>query len=306
MAVARKVIRAGDRSTRRELRLADVALFVQVTRTGSINGAARAESIAPSQVSKAVARLERHLGKKVVARSPQGVELTDDGRRLAPLLTDLLTRARELREPVARSELVIAAPSFLWAALVGRLDRLLRETRVHAIEVRSSAMTAFAGQDFFDAAFTVGVERWPGSWRRVPVGVIRRALFATPAKAQTLGRPVHPASLRGETFVGRLDSTRGRPVPVPDGCPLADRDRRLGHRVETVAMALEAASWTDELVFAPVVAVRRYVEDGRLVEVPVIGWDVREEAYVVCQQDRVTAKVQAALVSAAKVELHEK
>lgn len=285
------------------MRLGDIEAFTDVLRAGSITGAARTIGVGASQVSKAIARLERHLGVKLIVRSQQGVELSDDGRHLAPNLIELLSRAKNLEASAERPELVVAAPSFLWAALVARLSSLLRRVRVHAVETRSATMTAFANRPFFDAAAMVGDDRWPGSWVRVRVGFVRRALFATPAKAKELGAHAKKDALRREVFVGRLDSEQGRLVPVPDGCPLVDRERRFGHRAQTVGMALELARQSGELVFAPVMAARPYVRRGSLVEVAVEGWDVREPMYVVCHQDRVDARAQRALIQAARAEL---
>ena len=45
-----------------DLRFGDVLTFLTVHRCGAITGAARALKVTPSQVSKAVHRLERQLG----------------------------------------------------------------------------------------------------------------------------------------------------------------------------------------------------------------------------------------------------
>lgn len=288
-----------------DLRLADVEIFVQVLRAGSITGAARSLAVGASQVSKAVARLERHLGVRLIVRSAQGAELSDDGRRLAPNLVELLTRAKNLESSAERPELVVAAPSFLWAVLVSAVTSILRRARLHAVETRSATMTAFANRPFFDAALVVGHERWPGSWVKVRAGTVRRALFAPPSKARELRPPVRRDALRREVFVGRLDSEQGHLVPAADGCPLADRERRFGHRAQTVSMALELARHSGQLVFAPAIAARSYVSRGSLVEIEVEGWDVREPLYVVCHQDRVDAEAQRALTRAARAELDE-
>lgn len=227
-------------------------------------------------------------------------ELTDEGRRLAPVLTDLLIRARKLESPTEPVELVLAAPSFLWAVLVPRLGPLVRRLRIHAVEARSNTLRAFAGSPFFDAALVVGEERWPASWVKVPAGVVRRALFATPAKARELGARVRRDALHGELFVGRVDGERGQIVPAADGCPLPDRERRFGHRAQTVSIALELARLSNQLVFAPAIAARPFVQRRSLVEIAVDGWDVRECVYVVTHQDRVSAKAQRALVTAAQ------
>jgi DNA-binding transcriptional LysR family regulator len=299
MAISQTNIRAG-KGRDSDFRLPDIEAFLEVMRVGSVNGAARALRIGASQVSKSVARLERYVHLTLLARSTRGVQLTDDGRRLAPKLVDLLARARQLDAPLERSELIVAAPSFLWSALVARLGPLLRDVRVYAFETRSSTMPAFAGQSFFDAAFTVGNERWPASWVKTEVGTIRRALYGTPAKARQLGPSVKREVLRREVFVGRIDSDRGQLLPTQDGCPLSDRERRFGHRAQTVAMALEMARMSGELVFAPAIGAQRYLARGSLVEIAVDGWDVREPLYVVCHQDRVEARLQRALIEGAR------
>lgn len=294
----------GRRSTTwMNVRLVDIEAFVEVVRTGSVTGAARALSVSAPSVSKAVARLERHIGTKLISRSPRGTELTDEGRRLGPVLADLLARARKLESSGERGELIVAAPSFLWTVLVPHLGPLLRAFRVHAIEARSNTLTAFAGSPFFDAALAVGEERWPTSWVKAPAGVVRRALFATPSKARELGVRVRREALRRELFVGRLEGERGHLVPAADGCPMPDRERRFGHRAQTVFMALELARSSNQLVFAPAIAARRYLQRRSLVEIEVEGWDVRDRLYVVAHQDRVEAKSQRALVAAARAVL---
>jgi DNA-binding transcriptional LysR family regulator len=250
-----------------------------------------------------IARLERHFGVKLMTRSPQGIELSDAGRRLAPELIDLLIRARQLESSAERRELIVASPSFLWAVIAPRLAPVLERASVSAIELRSSTMGAFTSRPLFDAAFVVSEERWSGSWTRTRAGAVRRALFATPAKAKQLGLRVRRDTLRHEVFVGRFDSDQGRLIPAVDGCPLEDRERRFGHRAQTVAIALELARRSGQLVFAPAIAASSYVREGSLVELRVEGWDVREALYVACHQDRVDAKMQCALIAAVQAAL---
>src|SRR6266566_3440502 len=98
-----------------ELHLADLAIFLSVMRLGSVSGAARALTVSSSQVSKAVARLERHLGLKLLVRSSRGVAVSDAGRDLAPRFDDLLARAHGLRSLDHRpaTELTVAASAFV-------------------------------------------------------------------------------------------------------------------------------------------------------------------------------------------------
>ena len=94
----------------------------------------------------------------------------------------------------------------------------------------------------------------------------------------------------------------GRYLAVDDDCPLALADRKKGHAAQTIGIALELAARTDQLVFGPVVAARRFVATGALVEIAVRGWSVREPLYVSCNADRMMAKVQTAVVKAMREE----
>jgi len=284
-----------------DLRLPDVELFLQLLRLGSVNGTARGLEVSPSHVSKAISRLESCLGLKLITRSARGVSLTDDGRELAPRLAELLAQARALTSSGERSELTIVAPSFLSAelvpAFVARLDRL----RVHCLETAPGIPSAFATATLFDVALSTGNERWPASWVRCRAGVVRRALFASPAKAATLGPRVSAERIRNELFIGPLYSDHGQLVTGDDKCPLVGR--RFGHRTQTVLVALELAQRGDQLVFAPVISARNLVAAGLLVEIPVPGWNVKETVYLFCHQDRVDAQVQRTLLAVAQTAL---
>jgi DNA-binding transcriptional LysR family regulator len=281
------------------LKLGDVEVFARVLRAGSINGAARSLRLGPSQASKAVRRLERYLGARLFARSARGLELTEHGRALAPRLVELLTRAAELSSSGSRAdpELTMAAPSFVWSAGAARIAARVGGARLLAVETASPTMTAYAGAPLFDVAVTFGETAWPASWHRTRLGVLRRGLFATPAHARRLGRRVRAEALRGQRFIGRLAHERDQLLPSHDGCPLADRERTIVHRAQTVATALELGRATDALVFAPALAARALVQARALAEVRVLGWNVEEPAWLVCHVDRVPASVERALAA---------
>src|SRR5215213_1329282 len=79
-----------------ELRIADVLTFLAVYRHGSVTGAARDLAVSPSQVSKAVARLERHLKRPLLARRARGVAPSEDAVKLVPRLEELVEKIRAL------------------------------------------------------------------------------------------------------------------------------------------------------------------------------------------------------------------
>jgi len=73
-----------------EQTLSDSNVFMAVVRCGSFANAARSLDLSQSVASRAVARLEKRLGVRVLDRTTRSVSLTDDGRglfeRLEPLL----------------------------------------------------------------------------------------------------------------------------------------------------------------------------------------------------------------------------
>lgn len=293
---------------RHELRLDDVATFLGVLRLGSIQGAARALGVSGSKVSKAIARLERHLGILLLVRSERGVLVSDAGSALAPHCEELLARATGLRTLRSRreAELTVAASSFMNALFLAAIVEALAGHRVRSLEMPPGVAGAYASEPFFDIALTAGGEHWPESWVKTPLGTLRQGLFAAPALAAQLGPPPVPvARVRQEKFIVPLYNYRGRVMSGDDGCPLPISDRQVGHETQTLALALVLAQRTGQLVFAPLLAAAAFVAPGALVEVAVEGWDVVEPLTLVCHGQRVSTTVQRRIVAALRGVLDE-
>src|SRR5262249_24112004 len=142
------------------------------------------------------------------------------------------------------------------------------------------------------------------SWGVEIVGELRKVLFASPALVAKLPRPPVPVSaLREFPFVCPVYRQQGRVVPVDDDCPLPRAQRRVGHQVQTIVVALEVAAATSQLVFGPTIAAQRHVRSGALIEVPVQGWDVKESLQFACHVDRVSARQRAAIAGALRTSM---
>ena len=63
-----------------DLDLNDVRTFVAVAQAGTLTAAAKEMQLPTSTVSRALTRLEKHLGVLLVQRSPRGLSITDSGR----------------------------------------------------------------------------------------------------------------------------------------------------------------------------------------------------------------------------------
>lgn len=173
--------------------------FLEVARTGSISEAATRLTVAPSAISRQIAKLESEIGVPLFARHPRGMSLTDSGTRLlahtrrseaesATLVDDLRAR-RTLR---TRTITVAATEGFSHALLPG-------------------AMAAFR-QEHPDVAFRLDIVANEEATRRVVAGEADIALTYTTRLQQ------HGVQVEGAAVV---------PVYaiVPLGHELADKEQ---------------------------------------------------------------------------------
>lgn len=68
-----------ERPPMNDLDLNDVRTFVAIAQAGTLTAAAKELQLPTSTVSRALTRLEKHLGVVLVQRSPRGLVLTDSG-----------------------------------------------------------------------------------------------------------------------------------------------------------------------------------------------------------------------------------
>lgn len=80
-----------------DLRYADLLTFLAVRRSESITAAARSLRVTPSQVSKAISRLESQIGASLFKRTTRGVLLADAGKRALPHLEEIAARLRAIQ-----------------------------------------------------------------------------------------------------------------------------------------------------------------------------------------------------------------
>lgn len=291
-----------------DLRAGDLMIFLSVARCQSVNGAARELNMPPSQVSKAVARLEEQLGLTLMVRSTRGITVSDDGNRILPQVTSLVQRVQDLdRRDSVDTAIAVAAPSYMIIWCAPRIISALPGTRVRAIEMAPALIRTLAAGNFFDVCLTLAEERLPESWVSIKVGEMRRSCFGPPALYERLGpAPISLDAMRRVPFVLPVYNANGVYVPVDDGCPLASTQRTAGHEAQTMALALEmACSSGEQVVFGPLMAAYPYLVDGRLVELEVEGWNEKDPVYVSCNADRVRAPQQRQIADATRLALEK-
>ncbi len=108
-------------------RFSDVDVFLAVATVGSFRGAATQLGVSKSTVSRAIARLEEHLGTALVLRDTTSLSLTDSGVaykrgacKAAAALAQAETAAREVMGEVS-GVLRITAPPALGPGTVARV-----------------------------------------------------------------------------------------------------------------------------------------------------------------------------------------
>ena len=291
-----------------DLRVADLLTFLAVVRSSSLTAAARERRVTPSQVSKAITRVETHFSRKLVERGSRGVVLSEAGRLLAPALDAIVGQLEAARAASPDgAEVTLGAPSYLQTSLLPVLGEAAPNVRIRAFELPPSLLRANAQDDGFDILLMPGgAEHLPSSWDAEQVGEIRRGLFASPALRQKLGKgPVSIEKLSEVPFIIPIFRQNGRVVPVDDDFPLPRSQRKIGHQVQTFLVGLEVAAQTEQLAFGPAIAAHRHVSSGALVEIPIEGYTVTDPLTFACNVDRVSARLRTAFGNALRATMKE-
>jgi DNA-binding transcriptional LysR family regulator len=295
------------RSVPADLRLGDVTTFFAVQRCGSVTGAARDLGTSPSHVSKAIARLEAQLRLSLLSRGVHGVALTDEALRILPDLEQAVRHLSRVLDSNAEEQrtLAVAAPSYLITLFLPVMAEAQPHLRFCGLELPPAMVRARAAENFFDLCLMAGRVNLPSAWYSKPLGPLRRSLLARPPLAKWLGSPATIEKVRSIPFITPVYTANGQFVQADDDCPLSLAERRPGHKVQTIQLALELAASVDQLVFGPVIAARRQLDEGRLVEVPVKGWRSSETLTLACNPERLLAQELKAISEAVQQRLDE-
>jgi LysR family transcriptional regulator, transcriptional activator for dmlA len=189
--------------------LNDIRVFAMIGQAGTLTAAARALEVPASTVSRALTRLEKHLGLLLAHRSSRGLVLTDSGkeylqtcRRALRLLTD----GREQLEGHRSSPsglIKVACPVTMARDI---LAPLLRSFLERYPDLRVEVEPYAAGWDQepkenVDVFFKLRAPR--DSARRIrPYPGTVRGLFASPAYIRASGNPTTPDDLPGHSCIG--------------------------------------------------------------------------------------------------------
>ena len=208
-----------------DLDLNDVRTFVAVSQAGTLTAAAKELRLPTSTVSRALTRLEKHLGVLLVQRSPRGLVLTDSGKEYLQSCRRALQTLRqgsallESRRSSPAGLIKVACPvtmarnvfAPLLKEFLGRYPDLRME-----IEPYSASWDQEPREDV-DVFFKLRAPK--DSLRRVrPYPGTARGLFASPGYIQVSGGPATPDDLAAHCCIGSgvWKLTRGKTTVTPD------------------------------------------------------------------------------------------
>ena len=287
--------------------LESLRLLVLVRERGSVTAAAAELGISQPAASKRLTALERRLDLTLIDRTRRGSALTPAGAavcgwaaRVLDELAALVDGAAGLRRD-RQASLSIAASltvaEHLLPGWIGRLRRSTPELRVGLQVTNSTRVCELARQDTVDVGFIESSGRIPGL-RTVPVARDRLVLVVAPEHPWAGHRsPVDPTQLAATPLVTREPGSGTRETadtalgaagtsPAP---PLLE----LGSSTAVRSAVVDGAgpALISELAVAGDLA------DGRLVEVPTTGLNLRRVLRAVWRSGTLPAGPAAALLA---------
>ena len=206
----------------------DLKLFARVAAMGTLSAVARERNVPVSQVSRALARIEKTCGARLIHRSTHGLALTAEGetfldycRRIGGTLESLeaefATRSREARGLVRVAASTVIAQHLLLPSLPGLAERhpYLR------VELDVSDLLVDMVREGIDIAIRTATTL-PETMVARRIGTLGRALYAAPAYAERAGLPAHPDELHAHRLIGNSAATQLNQWSfVVEGRPLA-------------------------------------------------------------------------------------
>lgn len=258
-------------------KLSGLLAFVRTAELGSFVAAGRALGLSASAVGKAVARLEREVGVRLLQRSTRRMQLTPEGRSFHERCRHILDELDDARAALARSRDVPRGLLRVSAPVVGHhfLTPLLPSFLARYPEVELDLHFTDRTVDLIEAGVDVAIRsgELPDSGLACrPLQAFRLGLWASPAYLRRMGTPARLEDLERHTAARFRHPNTGKLLDWPLGGP----DKAAGTappRVRTalacnhIEAVLGAGLKGVGIVCLPDFLVREFVAEGRLLPV---------------------------------------
>ena len=178
-----------------------MAIFARVVEAGSFAEAARRMATSRSAISKAVAKLEKELGARLLNRTTRYLSLTEIGASVSEHCTRMLSEAEQARKLVdslttaPRGLLrVSASVAFGTLHIAPALAVFLSRYPEIRIDLTITDRWVDLAEEGYDVAIRV-TGAPPSNWVARKLAPVRRKLCATPGYFDQRGVPQSPADL---------------------------------------------------------------------------------------------------------------
>lgn len=190
--------------------LAQLQSFVLVARLGSVKAAAAELEVTEPAVSVAVAALRKELGDELFVRDGRGIALTEGGRRLASLASEILGLAEQARRSVQDSpgqprRIRVAATSVVAEHIGPLLDAFT--SRGDAVEIAIEEVSGGSVADLLErrqADIALGPP--PAAERATTIASVpflrcRLVIAAAPGHSLSSSHDIPASALAGERWL---------------------------------------------------------------------------------------------------------
>ena len=254
--------------------LSGLTVLIAVVEAGTIARAAEALGLSASGVSRALSRLERRVGARLLARTTRSLSLTDEGRRfyeqvgphLAGIEEAAIAASGSVNKVFGRLRVNID-PYFSRIVLAAHIAAFLTRYPDVSVELIMRDAVGDLVADGFDLALRFG-EPPVGSFVARKITETRVLTVASPAYIKTHGRPRQPKDLEVRDCIDFYDAANARPYDwevrrKKEGIPLRVKGRLLVSDSGTLIGACEAGAGIAQVLE---LGCKHLLDNGRLVE----------------------------------------
>lgn len=292
------------------MNLTHIERFIEIADSASLSKAAMRLGLNQPTLSRGMRELEAKLGCPLLYRNGRGVVLTNEGRQFYDHVREAVEQIKNASRTIANPERQLVERAVI--AMPPTVGRIL--TKPLALALRAAFPQA---QLRFIEAFSGHLLEWLSSGR-LDVAIlydsgITQRLHAEPLHEERLSLIASPASLGTQTEI-RFADVCNHPLILPS--PPHGLRRLLEVIAREQNVKLDAVTEVDalpsilELVEAglgwtvlPRAVVRREIEEGRLVAIPIIEPDVRRTLVLATASNRPSERGRKEVIRVIKEQL---
>ena len=211
----------------KDLTFDHLLLFTRVAASGSLSAVARERDVPVSQVSRALARIEKTCGARLVHRSTHALALTAEGeiflgycQRITGSLEELEGEFASTTHGVTGLVRVAASSVIAQYQILPSLKGLSEMHPQLRIELEVSDRMADLAREGIDIAIRTG-KQLPETMIARHIGELGRALYAAPSYLTAAGTPAHPDDLAQHRLIANCVASYFNDWPfVVEGKPI--------------------------------------------------------------------------------------